>query len=80
MNLMPSIKCVMVKWKNDLFCSCFTTGYQHIRMYDIHSNNPNAVTKYEDISKNVTAVGFNEEGTWMFSSGEDHAARIWDRR
>lgn len=49
-------------------------------MYDIHSNNPNAVTKYEDISKNVTAVGFNEEGTWMFSSGEDHAARIWDRR
>ncbi|KAF6018013.1 hypothetical protein EB796_023694 [Bugula neritina] len=55
-------------------------GYQHIRIYDINSNNPNAITKYEDISKNVTAIGFNEEGTWMYSSGEDHNARIWDRR
>lgn len=55
-------------------------GYQQIRLYDIKSNNPNAVAKYDDISKNITAIGFNEEGTWMFSTGEDHAARIWDLR
>ncbi|XP_067935101.1 target of rapamycin complex subunit lst8-like [Watersipora subatra] len=60
--------------------SIASAGYQQIRVFDINSSNPNPVTKYEDISKNITAIGFNEEGSWMYSSGEDHAARIWDRR
>lgn len=49
-------------------------------MYDIHSNNPNPIIKYEDISKNVTSVGFNEDGKWMYFAGEDNLAKIWDRR
>ena len=57
-------------------------GFQHIRMYDILStgqgNGP--VLNYEGIQKNVTAVGFQEDGNWMFSGGEDHSARIWDTR
>ena len=32
------------------------------------------------MSKNVTAVGFHEEGKWMFTGGEDSSARIWDLR
>jgi len=55
-------------------------GYQHIRMYDINSSNPNPVVNYDGVSKNVTAVGFHEEGKWMFTGGEDSSARIWDLR
>lgn len=55
-------------------------GYQHIRLYDVNSSNPNPVLNYEGLSRNVTAVGFQEEGKWMFTGGEDCSARIWDLR
>ena len=54
-------------------------GFQHIRMYDIPgANNPNPVSTYEGVGKNITCVGFNEAGTWMYSGGEDGSLRIWD--
>ncbi|CAG0878531.1 unnamed protein product [Darwinula stevensoni] len=55
-------------------------GYQHIRMYDVASGNDTPVINYEGVSKNITAVGFQENGRWMFTGGEDHTARIWDLR
>lgn len=55
-------------------------GYQHIRMYDIVNSNPKPVISYDGLSKNVTAVGFHEEGKWMYSGSEDNSARIWDLR
>lgn len=55
-------------------------GYQHIRMYDLASNNPNAVINYEGVSKNVTSIGFQKEGKWMYTGGEDCSAKIWDLR
>ncbi|KXJ27134.1 target of rapamycin complex subunit lst8 [Exaiptasia diaphana] len=55
-------------------------GYQHIRMYDINSSHANPVVNYDGVSKNVTAVGFHEDGKWMFTGGEDASARIWDLR
>lgn len=55
-------------------------GYQHIRMYDINSSTPNPVINYEGVSKNVTAVGFQENGKWMYTGGEDCSAKIWDLR
>lgn len=33
-------------------------GYQHIRMYDLASNNPNPVINYEGVLKNITGLGF----------------------
>ncbi|CAG9828910.1 unnamed protein product [Diabrotica balteata] len=57
-----------------------TASYQHIYMYDLTSNNPNAIVNYEGTSKNVTCVGFQEDGKWMYSGGEDSRARIWDLR
>ncbi|KAJ8945168.1 hypothetical protein NQ318_001634 [Aromia moschata] len=55
-------------------------SYQHIYMYDLTSNNSSAVVNYEGTSKNVTSVGFQEDGKWMYSGGEDCRARIWDLR
>ncbi|CAN8002950.1 unnamed protein product [Ixodes hexagonus] len=55
-------------------------GYQHIRTYDINSANSNPVVSYEGHTKNVTALGFHEDGLWMYSGGEDFSARIWDSR
>ena len=55
-------------------------GYQHIRMYEINSSNPNPIVNYEGISRNVTTVGFHEDGHWMYTGGEDCSARVWDLR
>ncbi|XP_033630414.1 target of rapamycin complex subunit lst8-like [Asterias rubens] len=55
-------------------------GYQHIRMYDINSNDASPVINYEGISRNITAVGFQEDGKWMYTGGEDCTAKIWDLR
>ena len=35
---------------------------------------------FEGISKNVTCLGFYDDGRFMFSGGEDCSARIWDLR
>lgn len=56
-------------------------GYQHIRLYDIPGvANAAPVSTYEGVTKNITSVGFHEEGRWMYSGGEDGAIRIWDLR
>jgi len=55
-------------------------GYQHIRMYDLNSINPNPVINYEGVTKNLTAVGFQEDGKWMYTGGEDCSAKVWDLR
>ncbi|XP_022235017.1 target of rapamycin complex subunit lst8-like isoform X2 [Limulus polyphemus] len=58
-------------------------GYQHVRMYDINSNNPSPVINYEGgqgATRNFTAVGFQEEGRFMFTGGDDCYAKIWDLR
>ncbi|KAK8399625.1 hypothetical protein O3P69_003586 [Scylla paramamosain] len=55
-------------------------GYQHIRMYDLKSLSEDPVINFEGISKNVTALGFQEDGKWMFTGGEDCTAKIWDLR
>jgi len=52
-------------------------GYQHIRMFDLTSNNLNPIVNYEG-SKNIMTVGFQEDGRWMYTGGEDCSARIWD--
>lgn len=51
-------------------------GFQHIRLYDMQSNNP--IVNFEGVSKNVTRVGFQEDGKWMYTGGEDCRIRIWD--
>ena len=35
---------------------------------------------FEGMNKNVTSVGFYNDGRLMYSGGEDCMARIWDLR
>ncbi len=55
-------------------------GNPHIRLFEINSNNPNHVTSYDGHSSNVTSVGFQKHGKWMFSSSDDGTVKIWDLR
>lgn len=55
-------------------------GYQNIFMHDLGSSNPNSVLNYEGVSKNITSLGFQEDGKWMYTGSEDCSARIWDLR
>ncbi|KAB7497674.1 Target of rapamycin complex subunit lst8 [Armadillidium nasatum] len=55
-------------------------GHQHIRMYDLNSSTSDHIINYDGISKNVTALGFQENGKWMYTGGEDGTAKIWDLR
>ncbi|KAK7573855.1 hypothetical protein V9T40_011046 [Parthenolecanium corni] len=57
-----------------------SAGYQHIRLYDLNSNNSNPVVNYDGVSKNVTSLGFQVDGKWMYTTGEDCSCRIWDLR
>ena len=41
---------------------------------------PIQVYVFEGMTKNVTSVGFYDNGQFMYSGGEDCMARIWDLR
>lgn len=53
-------------------------GYQNITLYDMKTMQ--AAVNFESVSKNVTRVGFEENGRWMYTGGEDCRLRIWDMK
>lgn len=55
-------------------------GNPHIRIYEVNSNNPQPVSSFERHTNNVTAIGFQKDGKWMYSGSEDGTVRIWDLR
>lgn len=46
----------------------------------MNSNNSNPVVNFDGVSKNVTSLGFQVDGKWMYTTGEDCTCRIWDLR
>lgn len=55
-------------------------GNPHIRLYEVNSNNAQPIVSYDGHTSNVTSVGFEKNGTWMFSGSEDGTVKIWDLR
>ena len=55
-------------------------GNPQIRLFEVNSNNPQAVANYDGHTGNVTAIGFQKDSKWMFSGSEDGTVKIWDLR
>jgi len=55
-------------------------GNPHIRFFEVHTNNQNPVTSFDGHTSNVTSIGFQREGKWMFSGSEDGTIKVWDLR
>ena len=55
-------------------------GNPSLRIFDINGNSPNALSSYDGHTNNITAVGFQKEGKWMFTGSEDGTIKIWDMR
>lgn len=52
-------------------------GNPSLRLFDLRSGN---ATTYDGHTNNVTAVGFQREGRWLFTGSEDGTIKIWDVR
>lgn len=57
-----------------------TNNKQQIRLFEVNSSNPQPVLSYDGHAGNVTALGFQRDGKWMFSGSEDGTLRLWDLR
>ena len=55
-------------------------GNPSLRLYDINSGTSNAVTSFDGHASNVTAVGFEANGQWMYTASDDGFLKFWDLR
>lgn len=59
-------------------------AFQKIKIYDMTalkpSNHLTPLVCFEQIMKNVTAIGFEAQSRWMYTGGEDHSCRVYEMR
>eukprot|EP00904_Undaria_pinnatifida_P008974 jgi/Undpi1/5206/HiC_scaffold_2.g00488.m1 len=55
-------------------------GNPHVRLFEINSQNSSALASYDGHTTNVTDVGFQKDGKWMYTGSEDGGIKIWDLR
>ncbi|RYG56754.1 WD40 repeat domain-containing protein [archaeon] len=55
-------------------------GNGTIKLYDVNSSSPEPVVSYDEHKGNVTCIGFQRHGRWMYSCSEDGTTKIWDLR
>lgn len=70
---MDSVCALDITADKRLLAAC---GYQHIRLYDMNTFVP--IVNFEGVTKNVNRIGFQEDGKWMYTGGEDCRVRIWE--
>jgi len=73
----PQINCLDISPDRGYFIA---GGFQSVKLYDVCSNNSNPIVSYDGLSKNVTSLGCEEDFSFMFTTGEDKCAKIWDAR
>ena len=55
-------------------------GNPHIRLFEVESQTNTPVSSFDGHTSNVTELGFQKDGKWMYSSSEDNTVKIWDLR
>jgi len=55
-------------------------GHGHVRLFDVNSQNPSPVLSFDEHKLNVTGIGFQSEGKWLYTASEDGLVKIWDMR
>ncbi|KAI6219184.1 Target of rapamycin complex subunit LST8 [Aphelenchoides fujianensis] len=58
-------------------------GWERLRLYDLNHQGLHAgqaAHTFTPHEKNVTTLGYQTEGDWIFTGGEDGMAKIWDLR
>jgi len=55
-------------------------GHGHVRLFDVNSQNASPVLSFDEHKQNVTGIGFQREGKWMYTASEDGLVKIWDMR
>lgn len=55
-------------------------GNPNIQLYDTNSNNDNSYQILEGHTQNVSDLGFQRDGKWIYSCSEDGNIKIWDIR
>lgn len=56
-------------------------GNPQVRFFDVtNAYNSTPVTSFDGHSGNVSALGFQKDGKWMYTGSEDGTVKIWDLR
>uniref|UniRef100_A0A915MAA0 Target of rapamycin complex subunit lst8 n=1 Tax=Meloidogyne javanica TaxID=6303 RepID=A0A915MAA0_MELJA len=55
-------------------------GWQNLRIYDLNCLTNSGLHNSAVHEKNITSVGFQSDGVWLYTGGEDCMAKIWDMR
>ena len=55
-------------------------GNPFINLFDLKSRSDAPVFSYEGHTNNVTAIGFQRDGKWLYSASEDGTLKVWDIR
>jgi WD40 repeat protein len=55
-------------------------GNPQLKLFEVAGNNPQAICTFQGHKGNITAVGFEHEGSWFWSASEDGSVKIWDIR
>jgi G protein beta subunit-like protein len=55
-------------------------GNPNINVFETDTRNRSPVISFQGHTENVTEIGYNATGTWMYSASEDKTVKIWDMR
>lgn len=55
-------------------------GSSHLQLYDVNSLSDSALLSFDGHTNNITELGIQRDGKWLYSCSEDGTMRVWDVR